>query len=125
MARRKHQFHCAKCHSACTIYKKGRSHRVLVCPHCGVLATNPFSAMGGLEGAATGAALGSIVPGVGTAIGAGVGGLIGAFSGGGGKPKPSTGSVSPPSPAAHGHLSAFEKAVMLEALEARPHGHSW
>ncbi len=27
----------------CTIYKKGKGHRVLVCPSCGVLATNPIS----------------------------------------------------------------------------------
>jgi len=38
----KHTFHCEKCGSACTIYKKGKNHRVLVCPECGVLATNPI-----------------------------------------------------------------------------------
>ncbi len=38
--RAKHQFHCEKCQNECMIYKKGKNHRVLVCPHCGVLATN-------------------------------------------------------------------------------------
>jgi len=45
--RKKHQFHCNNCNSECMIYKKGKAHRVLVCPQCGVLATNPFS-LGGL-----------------------------------------------------------------------------
>lgn len=62
------------------IYKKGKAHRVLVCPIHGVLATNPFSASGALQGGAAGAALGSVVPGVGTAIGAGIGSAIGGFS---------------------------------------------
>jgi hypothetical protein len=35
-----HKFHCERCDSECNIYKKGRNHRVLVCPKCGVLATN-------------------------------------------------------------------------------------
>lgn len=87
MRKTKRQFHCEKCNSPCTIYKKGKKHRVLVCPRCGVLATNPFSAGGALGGAATGATIGSVVPGVGTAIGAGVGGLIGGFYGGEEKPK--------------------------------------
>lgn len=39
--RKKHSFHCQKCGSECTIYKKGKAHRVLVCPECGVIATNP------------------------------------------------------------------------------------
>jgi len=37
---KKHPFHCENCESECMIYKKGKSHRVLVCPNCGVLATN-------------------------------------------------------------------------------------
>lgn len=41
MKRKSHQFHCQACGSACDIYKKGKAHRVLVCPSCGVLATNP------------------------------------------------------------------------------------
>lgn len=39
---KKHQFHCEKCSSPCEIYKKGKAHRVLVCPNCGVIATNPL-----------------------------------------------------------------------------------
>lgn len=77
----KHEFHCAKCNSACRIYRKGKKHRVFVCPLCGVLATNPFSAGGALGGAATGATLGSVVPGIGTGVGAVAGGLIGGFLG--------------------------------------------
>lgn len=33
-------FFCDICKSPCMIYKKGKSHRVLVCQNCGVLATN-------------------------------------------------------------------------------------
>ncbi len=40
--KRKHQFHCQYCGSGCEIYKKGKGHRVLVCPNCGVLASNPL-----------------------------------------------------------------------------------
>ncbi len=40
--KRKHQFHCETCGSPCEIYKKGKKHRVLVCPKCGVIATNPL-----------------------------------------------------------------------------------
>ncbi len=37
---KKHPFMCENCGSECMIYKKGKSHRVFVCPKCGVLATN-------------------------------------------------------------------------------------
>jgi len=40
--RKRRQFHCQECGSACEIYKKGKKHRVLVCPQCGILATNPL-----------------------------------------------------------------------------------
>ncbi len=40
MAKKKHPFHCENCEAECIIYKKGKNHRVLVCPNCGVLATN-------------------------------------------------------------------------------------
>lgn len=50
----KRQFHCEKCGNPCTIYKKGKNHRVLVCPSCGVLATNPFSLGKALRGAGKG-----------------------------------------------------------------------
>lgn len=76
------------------IYRKGKNHRVLVCPLCGVLATNPFSAGGALGGAATGATLGSVVPGIGTAAGAAVGGLIGGFLNGEEKQKRTTSTRS-------------------------------
>lgn len=42
MKRKKGVFHCNMCNSPCEIYKKGKSHRVLVCPKCGILATNPL-----------------------------------------------------------------------------------
>lgn len=83
--KRRRQFHCERCGAACEIYKKGKKHRVLVCPTCGVLATNPISgrARGALSGAATGATIGSVVPGLGTGAGAAIGGAIGALTGGG------------------------------------------
>ena len=65
--RRKHQFHCEQCGSPCEIYRKGKKHRVLVCPQCGVLATNPIS-LGKLGRIAK--AGGKLIPGVGTAIAA-------------------------------------------------------
>lgn len=65
MAKRaKHNFHCEKCASECTIYKKGKNHRVLVCPKCGVLATNPFSLAKAIGGVA------KTVPFLGQAVGA-------------------------------------------------------
>lgn len=51
MKKKKHQFHCNHCGSPCEIYKKGKGHRVLVCPYCGVLATNPTFAGKLLRGA--------------------------------------------------------------------------
>ncbi len=42
MKKKKHVFHCGVCESPCEIYKKGKSHRVLVCPKCGVIASNPL-----------------------------------------------------------------------------------
>jgi hypothetical protein len=42
MAKRKRIFHCERCGNPCTIYKKGKAHRVLVCPQHGVIATNPL-----------------------------------------------------------------------------------
>lgn len=41
MRKKKHQFHCQKCNNPLEIYKKGKGHRLLVCPHCGILANNP------------------------------------------------------------------------------------
>ncbi len=56
MKQKKHQFHCSKCDAACEIYKKGKSHRILVCPNCGILATNPLPllAAGGMALARSG-----------------------------------------------------------------------
>lgn len=42
MRKKKHQFHCVKCGSEAYIYKKGRSHRLMVCPKCGIIASNPL-----------------------------------------------------------------------------------
>lgn len=101
----KHTFFCELCKSPCLIYKKGRSHRVLVCPHHGVLATNGLIT-GGLEGAATGAAIGSVIPGIGTGIGAAVGGALGAYSG------------YEPEEGARKH-APFDKKAFLEAAYRR------
>lgn len=42
MRTKKRVFHCSKCDSPCEIYKKGKGHRVLVCPQCGIIASNPL-----------------------------------------------------------------------------------
>jgi len=42
----KNTFYCEKCNHPCMIYKKGKNHRVLVCPDCGVLATNGLAGKG-------------------------------------------------------------------------------
>jgi hypothetical protein len=78
---KKHSFHCQVCNSELTIYKKGKKHRVLVCPTHGIIATNPFSLKGAAGGAILGAELGSVVPILGTAAGALAGGAIGALTG--------------------------------------------
>jgi hypothetical protein len=41
----KKEFHCQKCNEAIQIYKHGKKHRVLVCPKCGILATNPLATL--------------------------------------------------------------------------------
>lgn len=66
MRKRKHQFHCQRCGLPCEIYRKGKGHRVLICPSCGVLATNPFSFGKSLKGALRGGI--SSIPVVGGAI---------------------------------------------------------
>ena len=60
--KRKHQFHCERCGSGCEIYKKGKGHRVLVCPRCGILATNPLPLLA-LGAQAVGSAIASKVMG--------------------------------------------------------------
>jgi len=56
-------------------------HRVLVCPQCGVLATNPFSIKRALTGGTIGAEAGALVGGVGAIPGAIGGAIIGGFTG--------------------------------------------
>jgi hypothetical protein len=60
-----HHFYCEHCKAQCMIYRKGKHHRVLVCPHCGVLATNGLGGAIAKIGAKT---LLKSIPGVGTAI---------------------------------------------------------
>jgi len=50
--KQKRQFHCQTCGFPCEIYKKGKKHRVMVCPQCGVLATNPVALVAGIAGRA-------------------------------------------------------------------------
>lgn len=118
IARKKRSFRCNMCQSECTIYKKGRKHRVLVCPRCGVLATNP-----GL-GATIGAGIGSaILPGAGTAVG----GFLGNIAETALFKKKAAGSSGIDLPAgvapqqrqviAKNVLSNFERALLLEQLE--------
>lgn len=90
MVKGKHVFHCAKDNEPCTIYKKGKGHRVLVCPQCGVIATNPFSFSRLLKGGAGGAAMGAAGGPVGAAIGAGVGAVSSLFGGGESESTPTT-----------------------------------
>lgn len=53
---KKKVWHCTHCHCPCEIFKKGKGHRVLVCPHCGIIATNPLPLLAGAVGIAKGAA---------------------------------------------------------------------
>lgn len=124
--RKRRQFHCQKCGVPCEIYHKGRKHRILICPLCGVLATNPFSGSKAASGSTFGALLGSVVPGVGTAIGGAAGGLLGGLSGYLDKGQKSVSTI----PASAGvplsrqrpKLSPFEKAFLIEKLERGHHG---
>lgn len=117
MARNKHHFHCEKCKAECIIYKKGRGHRVLVCPNCGVLATNGLK-LSGLAGTAYNLAKNFAPYGniAGTALEA-----LGLVDNSG-SPSPSGTSQAlgrvPQSPA---RLTSFEKALMLEKLERPVH----
>lgn len=40
--RKKRVFHCSKCGNPTETYKKGRKHRVIICPRCGIIASNPL-----------------------------------------------------------------------------------
>jgi hypothetical protein len=42
MMKKKRQLHCGICGSPSEFYKKGRKHRVLICPKHGVIASNPL-----------------------------------------------------------------------------------
>jgi len=57
--RKKHQIHCV-CGLPVEVYKKGKGHRVFICPNCGIIATNPLPLLAGLASAA----LPSILEGV-------------------------------------------------------------
>jgi len=59
----KHSFYCEKCNSPCLIYRKGKNHRVLVCPQCGVLATNGKAKLAGKIAKRAGKAILGEVPG--------------------------------------------------------------
>lgn len=100
--KKKHQFHCQHCNSPCEIYKKGKGHKVLVCPHCGVIATNPISFKGALGAAA------SSIPLVGGLVSYGIENV-------GGKRTPS--AQAPITYQKENKLTAFEKALLLERLE--------
>lgn len=41
MAKKK-LWYCGNCGNPCKIYKRGKKHRVLVCPKCEVIASNPL-----------------------------------------------------------------------------------
>jgi ribosomal protein S27E len=98
-------FHCQKCGAPCTIYKKGKAHRVLVCPSCGVIATNPTVAGSILKAGA------SMIP----VFGGVASSLIGdAQSRKANKTaSPSMSGIS----SEHHNKTSFEKALMLELLE--------
>lgn len=97
---KKRQFHCNHCGSPCTIYRKGKGHRVLVCPHCGVIATNPTLAGSILKGVV------SAVPVVGGAASSIIGDIQAKHD-----------AKKTPEVHTHRGLSNFERALMLELAE--------
>ncbi len=103
---KKRQFHCQNCASACEIYKKGKAHRVLVCPSCGVIASNP-QVLGKIAKRGAKALIGEI-PGA-SLIMEGVG-LAGDIFG---KKKQARAET----PRTQNKLTSFEKALLLERLE--------
>jgi hypothetical protein len=106
MAKKKHQFHCQQCGSACEIYKKGKGHRVMVCPHHGVIATNPTLAGSLLKGVVSGIPM--------------VGGIASGIIGGIQEQHAQKQAQAPSfatTPSGEKRLSSFQKALMLEALE--------
>lgn len=107
MAKKKHNFHCQHCGSECQIYKKGRGHRVLVCPHCGVIATNPTLAGSLLKFGA------GFIPGVGPIAS----GLIGAVQDAKASKQAQQPAQTQTTHTTGNHLTSFEKALLLERLE--------
>ena len=106
--RKKRQFHCERCGNPCTIYRKGKAHRVLVCPMHGVIATNPFSLKGALGGGLAGAAAGAPIAGVGAIPGAIGGAVIGGLTGGDDKPP-----TTPPPARSHADRFTTEERVAM------------
>jgi hypothetical protein len=103
MAKKKHTFHCGDCGSPCSIYKKGKGHRILVCPKCGVIATNPLPLLA--------LAASTLAP---MAIDAAKGLLTKR-----GKTKSLSADVPERVQSCKMNKTIFDKAVMLEALEQR------
>jgi len=69
MKKKKHQWHCAHCGNPCEIYKKGKGHRILDCPQCGIIAKNPTMAGKLIKGIArsvpvVGGVAGEIIEGI-------------------------------------------------------------
>jgi hypothetical protein len=79
---KKHLWHCERCGNECMIYKKGKNHKVLVCPHHGVIATNPISGL--VKGLVKGGL--SAVPVVGGLLSGVAGGLMDSAGGSGKTP---------------------------------------
>jgi len=73
---RKRVWHCNHCGSSCEVYKKGKKHRVIVCPRHGIIAANPGMLGGAIELAS------SFIPIPGAAM---VGKVAGKMLGGGKK----------------------------------------
>lgn len=124
MGRKKHQFHCQHCGSPCDIYKKGKGHRVLVCPHCGIIATNPgigaYLKSFGREAKKAGAGIvsGAQSGGISGAVGGALGYVMNTDGSGGRRVAPK-GIYEGKE---HRNLTSFEKAVLLEAAEHGRHG---
>ena len=134
MKKKKHIFHCQICHSPCMIYKKGRGHRVLVCPEHGVIATNgmfDFISKGykkGQEffrhgkGAGVGKLAGQVagnIPFIGGSIEESVINAQNEPSSYLSSPSRSTRGASVGGLAPRNKLTMFEKALLLERLEKR------
>ena len=103
--KKKHNFHCQHCSAECSIYKKSKNHRVLVCPNCGVLATNPTVA-GNLLRIGAG-----FIPAVGGLASTAIGAIQDA------KASKKAGISAHTEHNTSNRLTSFEKALLLERLE--------